>query len=485
MLLPLTFSSMAIAQDDFQKIFEEFKKATEKEFADFRDKANSDYSDFLRKNWESFEGHSPMVRPASTDPVIPPKTVPQEKLSEKLEERELTYDTVVLEPEQAPVPDPIENIIEPDVHVDVHHQFKFYGTDCDVRYDAAKHPLLTGRNKDAVADYWDKLSSSVDVELLLYDILELRKELALCDWAYYKLTEQLSHSLYPDNKDEASVFQAYLLTQSGFRLRIGYSKLDEGLHFIIATECKLYEYPYWELDSGCYYLLDGSDVSSMSMVAADFEGSQPMRMAITKENAFSDKLSEPRSLASEKYPDLGASVQVNVNLMDFYNDYPQTVVNNDSKMRWRFYATVPISNKVKETLYPSLKAAIAGKTELEAVELLLNFVQTAFPYENDDKLWGGDRVFYADECLYYPYCDCEDRSILFSRIIRDLLGMDVVLIYYPGHLATAVKFNETVSGDYISYKGSRYMVCDPTYINASVGMTMPDFDNSSACVIVL
>ena len=86
---------------------------------------------------------------------------------------------------------------------------------------------------------------------------------------------------------------------------------------------------------------------------------------------------------------------------------------------------------------------------------------------------------------YYPYCDCEDRSILFSRLVRDLMGLDVVLIYYPGHLATAVKFSSEVKGDYITYQGDRYTVCDPTYINAPVGMTMPDMDNASAFVVVL
>lgn len=69
--------------------------------------------------------------------------------------------------------------------------------------------------------------------------------------------------------------------------------------------------------------------------------------------------------------------------------------------------------------------------------------------------------------------------------MRDLIGLDAVLIYYPGHLATAVKFNQSVSGDYIIYGDSRYVVCDPTYINAPVGMTMPEMDNSTSFVVVL
>jgi hypothetical protein len=136
-------------------------------------------------------------------------------------------------------------------------------------------------------------------------------------------------------------------------------------------------------------------------------------------------------------------------------------------------------------LYPQLRSAIANCSEADAVERLLNWVQTAFVYEYDDKVWGGDRAFFPDETLYYPYCDCEDRAILFTRLVRDLLGLKCILVYYPGHLASGVCFRSQVNGDYINVNGSRFVICDPTYIGASVGNTMPNMDNASARVIVL
>ena len=53
----------------------------------------------------------------------------------------------------------------------------------------------------------------------------------------------------------------------------------------------------------------------------------------------------------------------------------------------------------------------------------------------------------------------------------------VIGLQYEGHLATAVYFGEDVNinGDAFSYAGKKYYVCDPTYINASIGMTMPQF----------
>ena len=153
--------------------------------------------------------------------------------------------------------------------------------------------------------------------------------------------------------------------------------------------------------------------------------------------------------------------------------------------RWAFYANTPMSERMKKQLYPSLRNVIQGKSQHEAANILLNFVQTAFVYEYDDKVWWEDRAFFAEESLYYPYCDCEDRSILFSRLVRDLLGLIVLLVHYPGHLATAVCFTEQVTGDYISLNNQKFVVCDPTYIGAPVGATMSDMDNATAKVILL
>ena len=85
--------------------------------------------------------------------------------------------------------------------------------------------------------------------------------------------------------------------------------------------------------------------------------------------------------------------------------------------------------------------------------------------------------------FYYPYCDCEDRAVLYSYLVRNLLKLDVVLLDYPNHIATAVCFNENVSGDFVTVEGKKYIVCDPTYIGASIGKAMPQFKRVAAKVL--
>ena len=171
--------------------------------------------------------------------------------------------------------------------------------------------------------------------------------------------------------------------------------------------------------------------------------------------------------------------------LDFYNHYPSSYIDGNVYTRWAVYANTPLDPTIAAALYPRLRTALEGLSERDAVNKLLQFVQTAFVYEYDDKVWGGDRAFFAEETLHYPYADCEDRSILFARLVRDLVGLDVVLIYYPGHLATAVGFTQEVNGDYLTYRNKKYTVCDPTYIGAPVGRTMPGMNNQQAQVIVL
>lgn len=81
--------------------------------------------------------------------------------------------------------------------------------------------------------------------------------------------------------------------------------------------------------------------------------------------------------------------------------------------------------------------------------------------------------------LMYGLCE------LFSRLVRDLVHLDVALIYYPGHLAAAVHFNTPVNGDCTILGNRNYTICDPTYIGAPVGLSMPQLDNSEARAILL
>ena len=167
---------------------------------------------------------------------------------------------------------------------------------------------------------------------------------------------------------------------------------------------------------------------------------------------------------------------VDHHLIDFYQSYPLTDA-------WASYVRSSLSDELKNTLYPALRKHISGKSRAEATDILLDYVQYAFDYMVDQEQFGYERPLFGDESYFYPYNDCEDRSILFAILVRELLQLDVVLLHYPGHLATAVHFPSNVKGDYVMLDGRRYTVCDPTYIGASIGQTMPQYENTPPKIV--
>ena len=493
-ILLTAFSSLiAIGVSVSAQSYEEFRRqalqsfaqadsAARKEYRDFREKANDEYARNMEHAWESFHGADP-VPAQGPEPVIPPIIFPQLQVPEVIEDNILAIEEVVVAPDPLLSPQPIAPITKPKESFGEQHYFSAFGASFPISLNTASLPVLRSNGEAAVAKMWKQLSAP-EYDAMLADLLSLREEMDLCDWAYYELVKALADDIYPGNADPSAVFCAYVLCQSGFKLRLGRAPVDSSLHIIMATDNMMYDHPSWDLDGDTFFLLDNSRSPMLKVYRGAFPGERVMRLAFTEKNHLPVALTESRERKSNKYPEAQTVTRVNKNLLDFYARYPESSVNKDTKTRWRFYA-VDLSDEAKETLYPSLRTAIAGKSELEAANILLNYVQTGFEYEYDTVLWGYDRTFFPDETLYYPYCDCEDRSIFFSRLIRDLLGLKVALVYYPGHLATAVKFTEQVPGDIVLVNGERFVVCDPTFENAPVGMTAPEEDNSSAFVMLL
>ena len=464
--------------------FKNYKKQVKTEFKAYRDKVNAEFEAFMRRSWERMDSKPPKPQP-SPDKDVAPSVVPENEMDMTPENKKITNVVVAPTPKPEPAPAPIAPIEEVKIPQQKWMTVSLYGTSCKVRCDVADKLTLKGLDEDSVADMWQMLGEP-KYDNLLADCLGLRKSLDLCDWAYVKLIETVTGKVYGKaNNKEAVVFQAYMLTQSGFDVLMARSTDNTRLHMLMASDSDIFKKLYWTVGGKHYYLLDGSGAKSLYIFTESFPETRPMRLLLTGENKFTAKTSSPRTVKSKRYPDMTANVSVNENLLSFYNDYPSSFEKGDKYTKWRAFAMLPLDKVTRDMLYPKLRAYVKGKSENEAVNIILNFVQTAFEYGYDDEIWGGDRPFFAEETIYYPYSDCEDRSILFSRLVRDIVGLDMVLIYYPGHLATAVKFNENVSGDYLVVDGKKYVVCDPTYVNARVGMTMPKMDNSTAIAVKL
>jgi hypothetical protein len=134
-----------------------------------------------------------------------------------------------------------------------------------------------------------------------------------------------------------------------------------------------------------------------------------------------------------------------------------------------------MDNVMLASLKDNFRPLLQDMSQEEAINFLLHFVQLAFHYNEYDKQFGYEKWNFAEETLISAYSDCDDRAIFFAQSVKNLLGMKVALVHYPGrHLATAVKFdNPLTDGDHVMVNGVKYLICDPTFTDADLGMAMP------------
>lgn len=473
-IVVLSFVHNFVHAQDFRDIYERFQQQSKQEYSSFRDECNKKYAQFLREAWNWYEGNAPLPLPKERTP-IPPRPYKEDN------QKPTVTEPVNVNPiDDVPQPKPIEPIYEKPSPQGDYFSVDFFGAPCRVRLPQMARLKVNDCSPNAIADAWEALCTD-EMDNAIRDCLETRVVYDLCDWAYLLFLHELCER-FCQNANGATLLMAFLYCQSGYQMRLA---VDGGkLVMLYGSRHIIYDKGYYTIDGTNFYPLEEPS-NTIQICNGAFENEKPMSLFINAEQKLGTSLSDKRTIKSGRYTDVVATSQVPKSLIDFYNTYPTSELDENPLTRWAMYANVPLAKVTQDVLYPALKKAIDGCSEDVAANKLLNWVQTGFVYEYDDKVWGCDRAFFAEETLYYPYCDCEDRSILFSRLVRDLLHLDVALVYYPGHLATAVCFNNDIDGDAMIINGRKFIVCDPTYIGAPIGAQMPNLDHSKAQAIML
>lgn len=465
-------SAIHAQQRDLKKEYNDFRNKATQEYIRFRNLANTEYAMFVRQAWKEMEVEPAIPVPSPDSPIQP--VCPQEEVPGP--PRLLPFKGVIPNREPQVRPNPIEPIPEPIVPDSARVKFDYFGYECSIRANRDAAVRLPDCSGTSISIAWKQLSDGRH-NAMLQDCLHLRDELKLCDWGYLLLCRKLADAYYGSNTNDNVLLQAFILSQTGYKMRL--ARAEKRLFLLLPSDVTIYGRMWTRLDDGISYYLFDSDYPKSGFIVCDFAFPEEKMFSlyINQLPTLPENLTSCRLLTSARFPETHIPICSNKNLMDFFATYPYC--------RWDVHALTPLSDQTKEALYPVLKKQIANKTQTEAANILINFVQTAFQYKTDKDQFGYERPLFADETLNYPYSDCEDWAILYSVLIRDLLGLDIVLLHYPTHLATAVCFDENVTGDYLQIDGRRYIVCDPTYIGADIGRTMPGMDNITAEVIRL
>ncbi|RMD86922.1 MAG: hypothetical protein D6813_14265 [Calditrichaeota bacterium] len=455
------------AQENYQQWLQKHRKA----FQQFKDKRDKAFTEFLKqelKKFQAFQGRkwdeTPKPRRIPRAKPLPPRRLPH---------RQIIKDIPL--PKKVPPP----RVSPPGLEeAGPSLEINFFNTNLKIYYDPAfDFSLPEEINKEVISTFWAELSQT-NYEDFLKQMNYYREALQLNDWGYGMLLAQVASALYPKSKNQQNLFVWFMLQKSGYEAKFGLQ--DQTVYLLIASDNVLYGTNYFKLDGKNFYLVDYLEPAKQIKSLFTYEGNYPNANKTTDlymKHLPNLKPSINTRTVKFKYENksYNLSFQYDHSLIEFFQNYPQTDLE--------VYFATPLSPKSDRSILAALKPVIQGTSQAEAVNRLLRFVQTAFDYETDEQQFGREKFLFAEETLHYPYSDCEDRSILFAYLVTRLTGLDVIALDFPGHIATAVHFSEDVKGDYVTYENKKYVICDPTYINANIGMRMPLVKNATPTII--
>lgn len=474
--------SLVLAGDDFANWqrqmtqsddFASWQRQMNQDFQTFKDERDREFTTFLKAHWREMRLLYGVVRDKTPKPRVAPKVKPKPQSRPKpTPQLPRVRPPVVPRP---PKPSPARVILPKGTPI----KAAFYGHQLPFRIDPAFEARLGYTiNKQAISDYWAKLSRA-DYEPLLKQLKAQRRALQLNDWAYLLMLHQLAKQIHPNRHNEQTLLTWFILIKNGYRARIAYD--EQRISLFMPTKQQLYAVSYFTFDGIRYYVLplDGSRQQKLGQVStydSDYPGAtKPLDMRVETAVVTRPNIGTKDLTFRYKRKSYRIKIKYDRQTVAFFRTYPQMDIG--------MYFLSTVHPETRKQLLEQFKPLVTGKSELDAVNLLLRFVQTAFEYKLDKDQFGEENYLFSEETLFYPYSDCEDRSVLFAWLVRNLLKLEVVGLDYPGHIATAVHFNGQVRGDTFIYQGKRYAVTDPTFINADAGMSMPQHQNTNPGII--
>ncbi|MDL2223913.1 hypothetical protein LJB92_01210 [Bacteroidales bacterium OttesenSCG-928-M06] len=474
-LLPNTYTTFA--QGNFQEYaqqeraaFENYKQQERKNFKQYRDSINKEFASFLEKEWKNFDLQKPeplIKKPIDTPPIYDntkPKPLPEE------------FPNITPLPKPEPKPKPKSEPIPPIPTQQATINTSFFGTDIEIIKISVSIGTLKNVTEKEVAQYWKMLTNTPYTDII-NEAERIKTKLKLNDWGLYQLLNLFFEVYFPQGTaNEQVIYNVFMLNQLNYRAKIG--RVGNELIPLLAFQQEVYNNLFFQYGNVKYSALNPYQKSLSGIQSCEINYTNATRnidLSILESPCFT-KQTETKTLDFENK---NYTLTYNPNTVKFYTDYPC--------VHFSIYAEAELDAVFQESIEKQIKPLIIGKSQEEAVNILLHFVQNAFKYKTDYEQFGYEKWFFAEETIASSYSDCEDRAILFSQLVRKLLSIPVVLIHYTDvHLATAVKFNNPLTtGDYFTIDGEKYLICDPTYINANLGMSMPNLKNTRVEIIKL
>ncbi len=483
-------STQAQTFDEYKKIeeqkFIQFKKEQEEglkklmqSYNEYVQKADRDFANYIEKQSREYKLFKKVKIPSLPKPESTPhyKPVSRNHMSANVEIKAMIPRKIS---EKIDIP-PILPLVQRQ-GVERHNEEEYdgkneirvdyFGTPLVLYYGNKIHHLFIKKPNGRTISAWWLSASRSDYNFLVNQLMQLKNQMGLNDWAYFCLARKVAKAIATNN-NETSLLSWFLMIRSGYDIKVAYDK--DNIYVLFPSVNNVYGRNYVVIKDQPYYyatqnipehsFLSFNGIFPGATQKIDFSIKRPMNIGenlVKKDFSF--------MYEGKKYT---IKIVEDLNTIAFMKEYPQTDL--------RVFFNAAVSQPTKESIAESMMPILAHMNTRERLNFLLSFVQKAFLYKTDMEQFGREKYFFPEEVFYYKYSDCEDRAALFSSLVGQLLHLDVIGLEYRSHVATAVQVSD-VSGDYISFKGKRYVIADPTYINAPLGMEMPEFRNEKPIV---
>lgn len=468
MALVVLGPTLTVQAQDFEDAFNAFASRNQQTFDRFADSINQQFAEAMIANMKMFTGEHPKVRDQKPKPKMLPE-IKKNKTPEIPSIKPLLGQTMQPKPAVEVQSSSEEQVdILPDQSDEV--AFKLFGEDVHLGRESFPEKL-TGISAEDVSSFWVKLSEC-DYEPMLQTCRKAHAERGFNDWAVYQLVLELVSQTYPRQYNEQVVMAVFLLNQLGMEAKIGFA----GAHLfcLLAVEQQLFGVSFVDIKGERYYIFE---LDPMFLNRDDTLSFRTYDIPFLKPTKELDMNMVQPLISSDSYSLVDSAISISTGMIELFGTYPQVDI--------AVYANAHPSSVFSESVEHFFQPYLKSLSPVEAVSFLLSYVQYGFDYATDEQQFGCEKPFFCEENFYYPQNDCEDRCVLFAFLVRHLLNLDVVFVEYPGHIATAVHFPMKVNGASVEHNRKRYVICDPTYVGASVGMEMPPFTSKDRGLIPL
>ncbi|WP_457743588.1 hypothetical protein [Sulfurimonas sp.] len=447
LLLITAFSSLS-AND-----FEDFKRVQNVAFRKYKDKKDTTFESYLKHQWSEYKAY----KSPSLYKEMKPKMITEAKKSKFVIGGPSIYIKVK------------EKVQEPFVgnkNLKTTKGFivDYFGTPLSFNLDKSiKRAKFSPKDKEGILNAFSLFATS-DYEGLLQEIQNSCDSLGLNDWGLYILVQKIAKQTF-QGLDEQKLFSWFLLNKLGYDTKVAIQ--ERHIVLLSLTKQIVYAAPRYTIKGKKYYrLAPTTKAGKVYTYEQDYPNAlKALDFSLEKLPYLAKNIQTKTKIFSMQNKKYTLSYRYNENLIDFMGTYPQ--------VSYSVYFNAPLEEETYKDLALGIKSYLDGKKMTYGLNFVLRFVQTAFGYERDNEQFGKEKVMFAEETLFYDKSDCEDRADLYASLVKSLFGISVVGVKYSDHIATALYI--PIQGDNVKVDIRRYVIADPTYINANVGQSMPKY----------